>query len=43
MDKLLETQENLKKRNENLKGMLDQMKGKKVTILLVHPVELKLL
>ena len=31
MDMLLETQENLKKRNENLKGMLDQMRGKKVT------------
>ena len=30
MDKLLETQENLKKRNENLKGMLDEMKSKKV-------------
>lgn len=30
MDKLLETQENLKKRNENLRGMLGQMKNKKV-------------
>ena len=34
MDKLLETQENLKKRNENLKGMMDQMKNKKVRIKL---------
>ena len=33
MDKLLETQENLKKRNENLKGMLDQMKSKKVRVV----------
>ena len=31
MDKLLETQDNLKKRNNNLRGMLDQMKSKKVT------------